>query len=297
MIDLEELETFVGVTRTGNFARAAKVFGVTPAMIGRRIHSLEQRYGARLIERTTRKQRLTEAGETFLTHAQLVLDAVSELEETMQRGPGLLEGRVRMTGPATLGVHRLAGLIARFTAVNQAVTVEMVLTDTRADLVAEGYDFAVRIGELPGSSMIVQQVGIYRLLAVAAPAFLALNGEPRSPGDLLGARCLLNLNISPRNRWPFRRNGRQEIAEVTGALQINNDAAQRAAVLDGAGIAYLPEDLVREDVANGRLVRLLPDWETMSLPIQIIRPSRRVPRRISALIEHLAGELHKSHAA
>ena len=131
MADLEALETFATAVRTGNFAAAARVLGVTPAMVGRRIQALEQRYGARLIERTTRAQRLTEAGETFLVRAEAVLDAAAELDDSMSAGPGRLEGRIRMTGPATLGVYSLAGIVARFQAANPAVTVEMILADRR----------------------------------------------------------------------------------------------------------------------------------------------------------------------
>ena len=107
--DLDALETFATAVRTGSFAAAARVLGVTPAMVGRRIQGLEQRYGTRLIERTTRAQRLTEAGETFLARAEAVLDAAAELEDSMRSAPGRLEGRIRMTGPATLGVYKLAG--------------------------------------------------------------------------------------------------------------------------------------------------------------------------------------------
>lgn len=183
MADLDALETFTRAVRTGSFAAAARVLGITPAMVGRRIQGLEQRYGARLIERTTRAQRLTEAGETFLRHAETVLDAAAELEDTMRAAPGRLEGRIRMTGPATLGVFSLAGIVARFQAANPAVTVEMILSDRRMDLIADGLDLAVRIGELPSSSMIARRVGTYRLMLVASPDYLERHGAPAAPGS------------------------------------------------------------------------------------------------------------------
>ena len=295
MTDLDALETFATAVRTGSFAAAARVLGITPAMVGRRIQALEQRYGTRLIERTTRAQRLTEAGETFLQRAEAVLDAAAELDDSMSAAPGQLEGRIRMTGPATLGVYSLAGIVARFQAANAAVTVEMILADRRMDLIADGFDFAVRIGELQSSSMIARRVGTYPLTLVASPAFLAAHGQPRRPEDLATARCLLNLNMSPRGRWPLTRNGETIVAEVSGGLQIDNGEALRVATLEGAGIGYAPVDLVRDDLAAGRMIRVLADWQTLSLPIYLLHPSRRVPRRVAVLMDTLASELALSH--
>jgi DNA-binding transcriptional LysR family regulator len=295
MADLETLETFATAVRTGSFAAAARVLGITPAMVGRRIQGLEQRYGPRLIERTTRAQRLTEAGETFLMRAEAVLDAAAELDDSMSAGPGRLEGRIRMTGPATLGVFSLAGIVARFQATNPAVTVEMILSDRRMDLIADGFDFAVRIGELKDSTMIARRVGTYSLMLVAAPAYVQQYGAPARPDDLTTARCLINLNMTPRNRWPVSRNGKQEIAEVEGGLQIDNGEALRVATLEGAGISYMPVDLVRDDLAAERLVPILSGWQMLALPFYLIHPSRRVPRRVAVLMDTLADELKVSH--
>ena len=295
MADIDSLETFAAAVRTGSFAGAARVLGITPAMVGRRIQGLEARFGVRLIERTTRAQRLTEAGERFLVHAQTVLDAVSDLDESMRAAPGQLEGRIRMTGPATLGTYRLAAIVGRFCEANPAVTVEMVLSDRRADLIAEGFDFAVRIGELQNSSMIGQAIGTYRLVLVATPGYVDRHGAPSSPAELGSARCLINLNMSPRNRWPFMRGGTREVAEVAGGLQIDNGEALRAATLEGAGISYLPLDLVQDDIATGALIRLLPEWQTLTLPINLLYPTRRTPRRVSALMHLFTTELRQSH--
>lgn len=295
MADLDGLETFATAVRTGSFAAAARVLGITPAMVGRRIQGLEQRYGARLIERTTRAQRLTEAGETFLRRAEAVLDAAAELDDSMSAAPGRLEGRIRMTGPATLGVFSLAGIVAGFQAANPAVTVEMILSDRRMDLIAHGFDFAVRIGELQSSTMIARRVGTYRLQLVASPAYVAQYGAPTRSDDLRAARCLINLNMTPRNRWPVSRNGKEEIAEVEGGLQIDNGEALRQATLAGAGVSYMPEDLVRDDLTAGRLVPILSGWQMLTLPIYLIHPSRRVPRRVAVLMDTLADELGRSH--
>lgn len=295
MADLDDLRAFVLAARAGSFASAARNLGVTPALVGRRVQTLEQRYGTRLVERTTRAQRLTQAGETLLTKAQAVLDASAELEDSMRAGPGELEGRIRMTGPATLGVFALADLVSRFQTANPAVTVEMVLSDRRLDLFTDDLDFAVRIGELQSSSLIARHIGTYRLAVVASPAFLALHGNPKVPSDFGGARCIINLNMSPRNRWPFSHAGRTEIVEVRGGLQIDSGEAIRVATLQGAGFSYMPIDLVRDDLTEGRLVRVLPAWEMHQLPIYLVYPSRRVARRTAVLMDLLAAELVVSH--
>ena len=287
MSTYENLQTFVAAVRAGSFAGAARQLGLSPAMVGRRIQALEERYGARLIERTTRTQRLTALGESFYAQAEAVLDATAELDELTKAAPGRLEGRVRLTGPATLGTHRLAAIVAKFCEAHPAVTVEMSLSDRRADIITEGYDFAVRVGELQMSSMIARPVGTYRLLVCASPDYLAEHPAPNHPAELAQHRCLINLNMVPRGRWPFvSPGGETVVAEIEGQLQIDNGEAQKAAALAGAGMVYLPVDLAREDLAAGRLVQVLPDWGTLSLPINIVYPSRRlVPRRVTALMD------------
>lgn len=290
MAELSNLETFVAAVKSGSFAGAARLLSISPAMVGRRIQALEEHHGARLIERTTRAQRLTELGESFFAQAEAVLEAVAELEDLTRTEPGKLSGRIRATGPATLGVHRLAAIVARFCAENPEVTLELSLNDRRADLIAEGYDLAIRIGELQASTMIARRVGTYRLLCVAAPAYAKAHGLPATPAELAGHRCILNLNMSPRGRWPFiGPGGAAVVAEVEGGLQIDNGEAQLVAALNGAGIVYLPLDLVADHVAAGRLLQVLPHWGTMALPIHLVYPSRRlVPRRLSAFMEAMA---------
>ena len=293
MAELTNLETFVTAVKAGSFAAAARLLDISPAMVGRRVQALEEEHGARLIERTTRAQRLTELGESFFAQAETVLEAMAELGELTRSEPGQLTGRIRATGPATLGIHRLAAVVARFCEANPDVVVELSLSDRRADLIAEGFDLAIRIGELQASSMIARTVGTYQLMCAAAPEYLAAHGTPLTPAELKGHRCILNLNMSPRGRWPFiGPGGVSVIAEVDGGLQIDNGEAQLSAALAGAGVVYLPVDLVRGPIADGRLVHLLPHWQTLTLPIHILYPSRRlVPRRVRVFMDAIATAL------
>ncbi len=293
MAELINLETFVAAVKSGSFAGAARLLGISPAMVGRRIQALENHHGARLIERTTRAQRLTELGESFFAQAEAVLEAMGELEDLTRTEPGRLSGRIRATGPATLGIHRLAPIVARFCDLNPEVTVELSLNDRRADLIAEGYDVAIRVGELQASTMIARRVGTYRFRCVASPAYASSLGLPLTPDELRHHRCILNLNMSPRNRWPFYGpGGGSLVAEVQGGLQIDNGEAQLAAALEGAGIVYLPVDLCEAPLRAGQLVEVLPHWDRMTLPIHLVYPSRRmVPRRLTAFMDAIAAGL------
>jgi len=289
MADLVAIETFVAAVRRGSFAAAARELGISPAIVGRRIQALEDGQGTRLIERTTRSQRLTEAGQIFFAQAGDVLEAVAQLDDLAVGASGKLAGRIRLSAPTTLGIRRLPQVVAAFSEANPDVIIEMSLADRRVDLVAEGFDLAVRIGVLQASSMIARRAGTYRFAVCAAPSWLARHAAPTTPEDLRTARCILNLILTPRNRWVFiGPGGVAQTVEVSGGIEIDSGEAQRAAALGGGGLVYLPIDLVRDDLAEGRLVQVLPHWQTLTLPIHVVHPSRRlVPRRVTAFIEAL----------
>ena len=153
----------------------------------------------------------------------------------------------------------------------------------------------MRIGELPSSSLVARRIGRYGFVCCAAPAHLAREGRPSTPHELERARCILNLNLVPRERWPFHdAAGARFTVEVRGTLEIDNGEALRAAALAGAGIIYAPRELVADDLATGALVDVLPDWRTIELPIHTVHPSRTmVPRRVSAVIDALASGLRE----
>jgi DNA-binding transcriptional LysR family regulator len=236
MADLLELETFVAVSRSGSFAAAARLLAISPAMIGRRIQALEQRYGTTLIERTTRSQRLTAAGQAFLSKSAEIIDSVEELEELARPDVAQLSGRIRVAAPTTLGIKRLAGAIAEVSEAHPELIIELHLSDANVDLVAEGFDIAVRIGNLASTSMIARRVGTYDFVCCASPSYIRRFGAPETPAELRDARCILNLNLVPRNQWPFHdKKDKLFTVEVRGSIEIDNGEAQRAAALTGAG--------------------------------------------------------------
>lgn len=285
---MDAIETFVVAAHAGSFAGAARRLGKSPALIGRRIQALEEHYGTRLIERTTRSQRLTAAGETFLLRAEALLQAARDLEETARNDSGTLSGRIRFSACVTLGIRRFAPLVAAFQSAHPDVSVEMELSDRRVDIINDGFDFVVRVGDLETSGLVARRIGTYGFSVCASPDWIARNGVPETPQDLANLSCILNLNLQPRNRWPFIGKDGPMNVTVGGGIEIDNGEAQRMAGLAGGGIVYLPTEIVREDLAAGRLIRLLADWPTISMPVYLVRPRRTlVPARVSALMDVL----------
>ncbi|MFK4810129.1 LysR substrate-binding domain-containing protein [Devosia sp. ZW T5_3] len=298
MQELAELETFVATARLGSFAAAAQQLGISATMVGRRIQNLEDRYGARLLERTTRVHKLTMFGTQFLQQSIRILDELAVLDE-LSSPAAALKGSLRISAPTTLGVTTLGPAISEFAKAHPALSVELSLSNRRVDLVAEGYDLAIRVGDLPSSTLVSRRIGTYRLICCAAPSWLALHGRPAAPMDLAKGGCIVNSNFNPPDVWHFTgAKGEAIAARISGALQLDSDEAQRIIARQGGGIAYLPADLVRPDLQDGSLVQLLEDFGTDSMPIHAIYPSRRLlPRRVGAAIDAIATALSRSDFA
>ncbi|MBE9639804.1 LysR family transcriptional regulator [Yangia mangrovi] len=295
MSDIPELETFVCVAHAGSFAAAARRLGLSPAMVGRRVQSLEDRYGVRLVERTTRSLRLTDQGQEFLAQTKRILDGVEALADIGQT-KAALKGRVRISAPTTLGTKKLATIVAGLIETAPMLTVELSLNDRKVDLISEGYDCAIRVGNLQPSGLVARRIGTYRFVCCASPDFLSRNTAPTTPADLSGLPCILNLNLQPRDQWRFLdSSGQPVIAEVKGAIELDYDEAQRMAALAGAGIVQVPLHLVEEDISRGALIEVLASWGQPQLPIHAVYPSRRyVPQRVAALVDAIKEGLREA---
>ena len=290
MGEFSNLQTFVTVARAGSFSAAASQLGLSAAMVGRRVQAIEDTLGTRLIERTTRSQRLTEAGTQFLNKASDLLEAYAQLTEIGGSADDKTSGRVRVSGPTTLGTKKLAGIVARLVETAPELVVELSLSDRRVDLIADGFDLAIRIGHLASSGMIARRVGTYRFVCCASPSYLKRYGIPLSPPDLAAARCILNGNLNPRGKWVFKaKDGKTVSANVRGQMELDHDEAHRMAALSGAGLIYVPLHLVEDDLRSGMLVEVLANWEKPELPIFALHPSKsHVPRRVSVVIAAVA---------
>lgn len=273
-LDLQDVTAFLAVVDTGSFTAAAARLGLAKSNVSRRVARLEQRLGARLLERTTRRQRLTEVGTSY--HA-LVTGAVEQLAEaarSVSELQGQPVGHLKVTAPTDLN-EGLGRLIAEFSARYPEIELEAELSQRRVDLVAEGFDVALRAGKLEDSSLVARSVGDQTWQLYASPRYLARRGEPRTPQALADHECLLFRARRGQVQWHLDGpDGPHEIT-VRGAISAQDFGFLRAAAIEGAGITMLPESMVPEALARGQLVRVMPEYCLGRSSFHLVYPSTR----------------------
>ena len=276
---LTVMEVFVRAADTGSFTAAALSLDMSPQMVGRYVALLEDRLGTRLLQRTTRRQSLTEAGRLFHAQAKRILEEVETAHADVLALGDRPRGTLRVTAPATLGAHCLMPSLCHYLRDHPEVSVDLTLSDRVVDIVEEGYDAAIRIGALPDSSLIARPLAPYDFIACASPDYLARRGSPRVPADLAGHECLryASTSHSPANTWQFTRDGRTQAIGMTGRLRINDARALVAATLAGCGIMFGPMMVLKDEIGAGRLVRVLPEYDGPSRPITLLYPADRRP--------------------
>jgi DNA-binding transcriptional LysR family regulator len=285
-----DLETFVAVVEAGGFSPAAERLGVAKSAVSRRVSALEQRLGARLLNRTTRRISLTDAGRALHARARTILADLDEAEQSVAAAHRELRGRLKIAAPLSFGLLHLQPAIDDFLTRHPAVQIELDLNDREVDLIEEGVDMAVRIGELADSSLVARRLAPIRRVAVASPAYLASRGTPRHPNDLAAHQGLRYTNIRRRDAWTFLDpRGRAVRPEVPERLRANNGEALAAAAADGLGIAILPTFTVHRAVERGELVVILRDWRLTAPGLHLVYPPGRfMSRRVRAFSESLA---------
>ncbi|MGF9564498.1 LysR substrate-binding domain-containing protein [Neorhizobium sp. JUb45] len=283
---LKSMEIFVEVVRRKSLTAAAAQMELSSQMIGQHIRNLEKNVGAKLLNRTTRQLGLTEAGHVFFDHCTQIIDLVEASHLSLQRMKAEPQGLLRITAPSTFGSRVMAPSLAKFGRLFPQVNIDLFLTDAIMDLIADEVEIAVRIGDLPDSSLIARSLGPYRMVIAAAPDYLRERGTPTSPSQLSSHDCVgFRLKLSGR-QWRFLREDGDLHVPVYDKLSINSGEALRQAALAGAGIVLQPEVLLRDDLAAGRLVQLLPDERLPERPIHLIyRPDRFATPKQKAIIE------------
>ncbi|KWZ40557.1 LysR family transcriptional regulator [Burkholderia savannae] len=287
---LTSMAVFVKAAETGSFAAAGESLGLSSQMVGKHVRFLETHYGMRLINRTTRRQSLTEAGRAFYERSRAVLaeaQAVDALAANLMAAP---RGTLRINAPISFGVHCLMPMLAVYMRAYPEVQVDLTLSDRVVDVVDEGYDAVIRIAPLADSRLIARPLAPYRLVLCASPAYLAEHGTPAEPADLAAHECLgFSYSGQPAAlEWPFESAHGQQAVRVRSRLAVNNGAALRMAALDGLGIILQPTELVGDDLAAGRLVRLLPGYEPPARPIHLLySPDRRPTPKLRSFIDYV----------
>ena len=285
---LKQLETFVSVVNLGSLSAAARKEEVVPAIIGRRLDSLEERLGVKLLVRTTRSIALTKEGSAFYEDCQRILHDLSEAEALVASGSVNASGHLTLLAPATFGRRYIVPHIPDFQKRHPEIRITLDLSDRLVDLARERIDCAIRIAEIDNPSMVAVRIAQMRRVVVASPAYLASRGAPATPADLEHHDCLTLIDDSQVRGWTFRVNERQINQKVRSILECNEGGVLHEWVLQGLGIAWRPWWEVRNDVASGRLVRVLENYAASDDPVYAVVNQRKfMPSRVRLFIEHL----------
>ena len=293
MDKLKALETFVSVATRGSLTAAAQAEGVAPALMGRRIDALEEHLGVKLLVRTTRRITLTHEGSAFLEDCQRLLSDLANAEASVSAGGMKASGHLRITAPAGFGRRHVAPLVPRFQALHPDVTLSLNLSDRVVDLAGEGYDCAVRVGDMPDSSLVSVRLADNRRLCVATPQYLQRRGVPQHPSELARHDCLtLSSDASQTRGWAFRVPREQDVELIYlkpgGPLDCSDGQVLHDWCLAGMGIAWRSTWEVEAEIAAGRLVEVLHDFAAPPNGIYVVFPQRKhMPLRVRLWIEHL----------
>ncbi len=286
---LKQIESFVAVAAKGSLTAAARAEGVAPAIIGRRIGALEQRLGVKLLLRTTRRVTLTHEGSAFLEACQRLLADLANAEASVSAGGVKASGHLRITAPAGFGRRHVAPLVPPFLERHPEVSLSLNLSDRVVDIVNEGVDCAVRVGDLPDSSLISVRLADNRRLCVAAPAYLARAGTPLHPRDLDRHECLtLSSDTSQTRGWTFVIDGEPSFLRPRGRLDCSDGQVLHDWCLAGLGIAWRSTWEVEEEIANGELLSLLEEFRAPPNGIYAVFAQRKLlPLRVRLWIDFL----------
>lgn len=287
MSRLKQIEAFVSVATRGSLSAAARLEGVTPAIIGRRIDALEARLGVRLLLRTTRRLTLTFEGQAFLEDCQKLLNDLANAEAAVSLGGVQASGYLKISAPAGFGRQHVAPLVGDFMQANPEVRVNLNLSDRLVDLINENIDCAIRIGEMTDSSLVSVRLGEMRRMVVASPAYLVAHGVPRTPDDLAGHNCL---SLGQQRGWLFRHpdSGETRTLKVGGSFECNDGAVLHEWALAGRGLAWRSLWEVGGDLGEGRLTTVLDAWQAPPMGIYAVFPQRRhLPLRVRLFIDLL----------
>lgn len=292
MLDrIASMQVFARVAALGGFSAAARALGMSQTMATKHVAALEERLGVKLFHRTTRRVTLTEAGRRYLEFSERILLEMEDAEEAAAADRIEPRGTLRLAVPVTFGVREIAPLIADFVRLHPKVTVELGLNDRIVDLVDEGWDMAVRIGQLRDSSLIARRLAPCRVALCATPGYLQVHGTPRIVADLSAHTCLVYTLPSPAtaDRWHFGEKG-EVVTPVKGPIRANNGEALLTAALQGLGLIYEPSFIVAPDIRAGRLVSVRLDHPPHAgLAVHaIMPPGRNPPAKVRAFVDFLA---------
>lgn len=275
---------FVRIVQAGGFSAASRQLAVPKSTLSRKVSELEESLGARLLQRTTRKLGLTDAGRIYYDHAVRIVADAQIAEEAVRHMQAAPRGLLRVTAP--LSFVMLAPIVSAFLRKYPDVQIDLVCSDRTVDLVEERFDVAIRTGALRDSSLVARSLGALRRVVVAAPAYCKAHGTPRTPADLEKHACIAFAAGASPNVWPLESGGRRIEVRVASRLTVNDLDIMRAAAIDALGIAWMPEFVCAEDIRARRLRHLLPEWRSAETPVHAVYPTaRHLSPKVAAFID------------
>ncbi len=286
---LASMETFVRVVESGSFAAVAQATGVSPTMVAKQVRAIEERLGARLLHRTTRRHQLTEVGQLYLERCRAALAGVALAEASaieLQQAP---RGPLRIVAPVGFGSRMLAPALAGWIAAHPEVSVDLTLDDRPEERIVKDQELGIVIGNVRDEALVARPLRPYRRVLAAAPSYLAAHGTPVHPKELVRHSCLGIRYWRHHDRWNLLGPGGEVcIVPVTGRFTANEGSALRRAATAGAGIVLQPEDALADDLATGNLLPVLPAWSFRPMPVHLVyAPDRRPTAKLRSAIDFL----------
>ncbi len=285
---LKAMQTFRTVVEQQSFSAAARELNVVTSAVSRQVNDLEVHFGCKLLQRTTRSMTLTEEGREYLTGFSEILDRLSSLQEDMSERQQVVAGQLRITSPSHSAAFGLQPLLSTFMQRYPQVKLSWLIVNRFVNLVEEGIDLAVRVGELPDSGMVARQIGCMQIYCVAHPEYLARHGIPETPFQLADHQCILDSSNRQPGRWRFQMGNASRYVSVPSSLDTSDGQLAADFAADGLGIALLPDFMLCEHLRAGRLVRILQNYELPPAKVSVVYPANRVMKASQrALIDHL----------
>lgn len=305
MDKLSYMQGFVAVVEANSFSAAARHTGTSKAQLSKQVSKLEQLLGLRLLQRSTRQLRVTESGQRYYQRCRQWLDEINDAEAELQLSQSQLQGRLHISAPVSFAQTHLLSMIGDFCQQYPQLSIQLSLSDRHSDLIEEGIDIAIRIGQLRDSSLIARPIGRARMILCAAPHYLLTQAAPQQPEQLHLHRCIIDSNYlglydsdasresRPGTRWIFSQAGKTLRVAIANGIRVNNAHAALELAIQGCGIAYLPSFVVRQAIEQQQLTILLPDYSSPTLGIYAVYPQRQhLPARqrifLDAVIQHCA---------
>ena len=287
------MQLFVRIVESGSFSAVARELGMIQPTVSKQMTALEEKLGVRLLNRTTRRLSMTDAGREYYERCQRILDEVQEMETEVAGLQNRPSGTLRINTPVAFGNVHMLPLTLAFRRKYPGLAIDLSLDDRYVDLVQEGIDIAIRFGELGDSQLVARHVGSSASVCVASPAYLSAHGTPGTPSELREHECITYSYLFS-NEWPFDGPDGPQSIKVHGDFRANSGMTIRSAALEGAGIASVPAFLIREDIETGRLVQLLSQFAPAPIRISAVYPSARLlSRKVKLFVDFIQQEFLK----